>query len=146
MVSGSHSHFRMLLASCLSAVFAAAMLIQFSNTSAQTAAPILISHADSTRAISFESVTQQREPFSTPEPVKFGIDNHTRIMLFAMNLPLQPGDTAGSVSVSAEDFAHRLYQLPVEYVGSVPDQAWATSVVFRLGDGMDDLGDVLVRI
>jgi uncharacterized protein GlcG (DUF336 family) len=146
MVSGSHSHFRVLLALCLSAVFAAATLIQFSRTSAQTAAPILISHADSTRAISFESVTQQREPFSTTAPVKFGPDNQTRIMLFAMNLTLQPGDTAGSVSVSAEDFAHHLYQLPVEYVGGVPNQPWATSVVVRLGDGMDDLGDVLVRI
>lgn len=136
----------MLLASCLSALFAGAMLIQFSKTSAQTAAPILISHEDSTRAISFESVTQQREPFSTTAPVKFGTDSQTRIMLFAMNLNLQPGDTADSVNISAEDFAHRVYQLPVEYVGSVPSQPWATSVVVRLSDGMEELGDVLVRV
>ncbi len=122
------------------------MLVQFSKTSAQTAAPVLISHADSTRAISFESVTRQREPFSTTAPVKFGTDSKTRIMLFAMNLTLQPGDTAGSVNISAEDFAHRVYQLPVEYVGSVPNQPWATSVVVRLSDGMDDLGDVLIRV
>lgn len=146
MVSGSHSHFRMLVALCLSALLAGAMLLQFSKTSAQAAAPILISHADSTRAISFESVTQQREPFSTTAPVKFGTDNQTRIMLFAMNLTLQTGDTAGSVNVSAEDFAHRVYQLPVEYVGSVPDQPWATSIVVRLSDGMDNLGDVLLRV
>jgi uncharacterized protein GlcG (DUF336 family) len=146
MVSGSHSHFRMLLALCLGALFAGATLIQFSKTSAQTAAPILISHEDSTRAISFESVTRQREPFSTTAPVKFGADSQARIMLFAMNLTLQPGDTASSVNISAEDFAHRIYQLPVEYVGSVPNQPWATSVVVRLNDGMDDLGDVLVGI
>jgi uncharacterized protein GlcG (DUF336 family) len=136
----------MLLALSLSALLAGALLIQFSKTSAQTAAPILISHADSTRAISFESVTRQREPFSTTAPVKFGADNKTRIMLFVMNLTLQPGDTTGSVAVSAEDFARRVYQLPVEYVGSVPNQPWATSVVVRLSDGMDDLGDVLVRV
>ncbi len=136
----------MLVASCLSAFVAAAMLVNFSETSAQTAAPILISQADSTRAISFESVTQQREPFSTVAPVKFGLDRKTRIMIFAMNLTLQPGDTVSSVTISAEDFAHRFYQLPVEYVGSVPDQPWATSIVARLSDGMDDLGDVLVRL
>ena len=146
MVSGSHSRFRTLLALCVGALFAGAALIQFSRTSAQTAAPILISHEDSTRAISFESVTQQREPFSATAPVKFGADSQTRIMLFAMNLSLQPGDTAGSVNISAEDFAHHVYQLPVEYIGSVPNQPWATSVVVRLSDDMDDLGDVLVRL
>jgi uncharacterized protein GlcG (DUF336 family) len=146
MISASHSCFRMLLALSLSALFAGAMLVQVSKTSAQTAAPILISHEDSTRAISFESVTQQREPFSTNSPVKFGTDSKTRIMLFAMNLALQAGDSVSTVDVSAEDFAHRIYQLPVEYIGSVPDQSWATAVVVRLSDGMENLGDVLVRI
>ena len=136
----------MLLALSLGAVFAGATLIQFSKTSAQTAAPILISHEDSTRAISFESVTQQREPFAATASVRFGADSQTRIMLFAMNLTLQVGDTVSSVNVEAEDYAHHIYQLPVEYVGSVPSQAWATSVVVRLSDGMDDLGDVLVRV
>jgi uncharacterized protein GlcG (DUF336 family) len=136
----------MLLALCGGAVFAAAMLVQYQKTSAQATAPILISHEDSTRAISFESVTQQREPFSTTTPLKFGADNQTRVMLFAMNLTLQTGDGPGSVNVSAEDFAHHVYQLPVEYVGSVPDQPWATSVVVRLSEGMDDVGDVLVRV
>jgi uncharacterized protein GlcG (DUF336 family) len=146
MVAGSHSRFRMLLALCGGAVFAGTLLVQYPKTSAQASAPILISHEDSTRAISFESITQQREPFLTTTPVKFGADNQTRVMLFAMNLTLQDGDTAGSVSVSAEDFAHHVYQLPVEYVGCVPDQPWATSVVVRLSDGMDNVGDVLVGV
>jgi uncharacterized protein GlcG (DUF336 family) len=67
-------------------------------------------------------------------------------MLFTMNLTLQAGDTVDAVNVEAEDFAHHLYQLPVEYIGPVPNQPWATSVVVRLSDGMDDLGDVLVRV
>jgi uncharacterized protein GlcG (DUF336 family) len=146
MVSGSHSRFQKLLATCVATLFVGATLIQFPKASAQSVAPVLISHEDSTRAISFESVTQQREPFSTSASVKFGTDRQTRIMLFAMNLSLQIGDTPDSVSVSAEDFAHRIYQLPVEYVGSVPNQPWATSLVVRLSDGMSELGDVLVRI
>lgn len=145
MVVGSHFRFRMLLALSV-ALFAGAMLIQFEKSSAQTAGPILISHEDSTRAISFESVTQQREPFSTTTPVKFGSDNQTRIMLFAMNLNLQPGDTVSSITVEAEDFAHRIYQLPVEYIGVVPEQPWATSLVVRVNGGMSDVGDVLVRV
>ena len=146
MVVGSHSHIRILLSLCVGAFLAGATLIQFQRASAQAAGPVLISHEDSTRAISFESVTQQREPFATNGPVKFGTDNQTRIMLFAMNLSLQPGDSVSSITVEAEDFAHHVYQLPVEYIGAVPDQIWATSVVVRVSDGMDDLGDVLMRV
>jgi uncharacterized protein GlcG (DUF336 family) len=123
-------------------VFAAS----FQVASGQSAAPVLISHEDSTRAIAFESVTQQREPFSPAAPVKFGNDNQTRVMLFVMNLTLQPGDTIGAISVSAEDVAHHIYQLPVEFFGSVPDQPWATSLVVRLNSEMNDVGDVLLRV
>src|SRR5262245_58708591 len=42
-----------------------ASIIKFDNAGAQTTRPTLISHSDSTRAIAFDSVTQQREPFST---------------------------------------------------------------------------------
>lgn len=146
MLSGSHSRFRILLPLCVAAIFFGFVLTQFDEASAQSTAPVLVSHEDSTRAISFESVTQQHEPFSTMAPVRFGTDNQTRIMLFAMNLTLQIGDTVASVSVEAEDFAHRIYQLPVEYIGAVPDQPWATSVVVRLSDDMNDVGDVLVRL
>jgi len=113
---------------------------------AQQSAPILISHTDSTRAISFDSVTRQREPFSRTTQIKFGADNATRIMLFAMNLNLQPGDTAGDVTAEAEDAAHNVYTLVVENIGKVPDQPWATSIVMRLDSNLPETGDVLVRI
>src|SRR3979409_1156826 len=103
MVVGSHYRIRLLLSLCVTALLAVGALIQFPKASAQTAAPILISHEDSTRAISFESVTQQREPFAANGPVKFGSDTQTRIMLFAMNLSLQNGDTVSAISVEAED-------------------------------------------
>jgi uncharacterized protein GlcG (DUF336 family) len=67
-------------------------------------------------------------------------------MLFAMNFSLQPGDTVADVSVDAEDAAHNSYHLPVEFVGSVPEQPWATSIVVRLSDALTDAGDVLVGI
>jgi uncharacterized protein GlcG (DUF336 family) len=145
MVVGLNFRFSTVFLLCVSALFASAALIHF-PASAQTSGIILISHEDSTRAISFDSVTQQREPFSMTTPVRFGSDSRTRIMLFAMNLSLQDGDTADSITIDAEDSAQRVYQLPVEYVGGVPDQPWATSLVIRLSDGMDDLGDVLMRV
>ena len=139
MVKGSHLSIRILRSLCLSVFFAAASLSHSQTALAQSAGLILISHEDSTRAISFESVTQHREPFSVTAPVAFGTDNQTRIMLFAMNLSLQAGDDVSSITVEAEDAAHNVYQLPVEFIGSVPDQPWAVSLVVRLSSGMDDL-------
>jgi uncharacterized protein GlcG (DUF336 family) len=137
---------RTLLVLCVSALLAGAALVQFPKASAQTPGPLLISHADSTRALAFESVTRQREPFAINSPIKVGVDNRTRIMLFAMNLSLVAGDGVADISVAAEDSAHRVFQLPVEYAGPVPEQPWASSLVVRLSDGMADAGDVLIGI
>ena len=113
---------------------------------AQQSSPVLISHTDSTRAISFDSVTRQREPFSTTTKIKFGTDNATRIMLFAMNLDLQPGENATAITADAEDAQRNIYPLVVENVGKVPNQPWATSIVMRLDSNLPETGDVLVRI
>jgi uncharacterized protein GlcG (DUF336 family) len=113
---------------------------------AQQNGPILISQSDSTRAISFDSVTRQREPFSTTAKIKFGNDSATRIMLFAMNLTLQPGETASAVTAEAEDANHNIHPLIVESVDKVPDQPWATSIIVRLSSTLPETGDVLVCI
>jgi uncharacterized protein GlcG (DUF336 family) len=146
MAVGSHSHFHSRRALSFAAFYFITSFVFFVSTAAQSAAPILISHEDSTRAISCESVTQQREPFSTTAPVRFGADNQTRIMLFVMNLTLQTGDTVSAITVEAEDFEHHFYQLPVEFLGSVPDQPWATSLVVQLNENLHDVGDVLIQV
>ena len=146
MVSGSHLRLRTLIVVAVSVLLPLAASLRSKKVSAQSAAPVLISQETSTRAIAFDSVTQQHEPFSTSVPVKFGVDNQTRVMLFAMNFNLLPGDTVADVSVDAEDAAHSSYHLPVEYIGTVPDQPWATSLVVRLSDALKDSGDVLVGI
>lgn len=106
----------------------------------------LISEETSTRAVAVDSVTQTREPFSPNSTVRWGADNRTRIMTFAMGLDLPPGETATSVTADAEDGAHRIYQLKVEYVGPVPEQEWISAIVLRLDDQMGNIGDVLVGI
>ena len=120
--------------------------LKFSKVDAQSTRPILVSHADSTRALAFESVTRQREPFTTSVDIKFGPDSATRIMLFAMNLQLQSGETASAVTADAEDANHIIHALTVEHVGTVPGQPWATSIVLRLKEDLPQTGDVLVRI
>jgi uncharacterized protein GlcG (DUF336 family) len=127
-------------------MFFFACLLAAVKANAQQTSPVLISHADSTRAIAFDSVTHRREPFTTTAPLTFGPDSATRIMLFAMNLQLQPGETASAVTAEAEDADHNLYQLTVEHLDSVPDQPWATSIVLRLSGDLPSTGDVLVRI
>ncbi len=112
-------------------------------TQAQQSGPVLISHADSTRAIAFDSITRQREPFSTTAQVKFGADQATRIMLFAMNVDPQAGEI---ITADAEDATHNIHTLTVEDVRKVPDQPWATAVVVRLPQSLPQSGDVLVRI
>src|ERR671930_2744129 len=116
------------------------------RSSAQSASPVLISEASSTRAVALESVTRLREPFAPTSPVPFGADARTRVMLFAMNLHLAAGEDASVVTADAEDAAHHIYTLAVEYVGPVPGQEWMSSVVVRLSDDLGDVGDVLVRV
>lgn len=73
-------------------------------------------------------------------------DPRTRVMLFAMDLKLQPGETLSAVTAEAEDAAHRIYELRVEHLGPVPNQEWLSAVVLRLNDNMTEVGDVLVRV
>jgi len=116
----------------------------FQNQSSSTLR--LLTQENSTRAIALDSVTALAEPFPLTEPVQFGLDNRTRVMLFAANLTLDPGETAAAVTADAEDAAHRHYALQVEYVGAVPGFPWMTSVVVRLNSNMGEAGDVLIGI
>jgi hypothetical protein len=110
------------------------------------AALTLLSQPNSTRAIALDSSTSRAEPFPLTEPIQFGSDMRTRVMLFATNLTLNAGETASAVTADAEDGSHMHYALPVEYVGAVPSYPWMTSVVVRLHDNLGDVGDVLVKI
>ena len=116
----------------------------FAPTSAQLATPpVLLTKANSNRAVAVESTTRVAEPFAMTSPVAFSQDTRTRVMLFATNLTLLPGE---NVTASAEDENRIHYPLTVENVSSVPNLAGVTSVTVRLHDDLDDAGDVLVGI
>src|SRR5438874_10431256 len=128
------------LSTCAFLIVAAGL----SRTRAQAHKPILISEATSTRAVAVDSVTQTREPFATTSTVSWSADDRTRVMLFAQELNAQAD--ASTITAAAEDGAHNFYQLAVEYVGPVPNQGWMSSIVVRLDDQMENVGDVLVEI
>jgi hypothetical protein len=107
---------------------------------------VLLTEATSTRAIALDAVTWQREPFSLAQAIPFSADTRTRVMLFATNLDLLPGETASAVGAEAEDASHTIYPLRVEYVGRMPGHDWLSAVVVRLDDNLGDVGDVLVGI
>jgi len=114
--------------------------------SAKTNPPVLVSESNSTRAIALESVTLTPEPFALDQPYALVQDQRTRVMIFALNLTLQPGENFSSVTADAEDASHKHYDFTVEYVGRVPEEEWLSTVILRLSDDLTDVGDVLVRL
>ena len=99
----------------------------------QATEPVLITEENSDVAIAFDSVSMVRDPFSLTSP--FFISSHrTRLMLFATNLDLLPGESASSVTARAEDELQNVFPLEVEFVGTVPGLDWLTEIGVRLPD------------
>lgn len=113
---------------------------------AAQSAPELIAQANSTRAVALESVTWVREPFSPTQAIPFGSDSRTRIVLYAKNLDLLPGEGASVVSAEGEDSTRTRLPLIVEYVGKVQGFDWLNMVIVRLHATWGDVGDVLIGI
>src|SRR5215212_7983886 len=146
-VHTSPSTNRLMLVAALALAAVASLSAPSRRTDAQSASPVLVSEAASTRAVALDASTRVREPFGLTSPVQFGPDARTRVMLFAMNLHLAAGEDSSALTADAEDAARKIYPLAVEYVGKVPGQEWMTSVVVRLNEQLAaDSGDVLVRI
>jgi hypothetical protein len=128
-------------------IFSFACLALFAPHTAQLAtAPLLLTRTNSTRAIAVESTTLLAEPFAPNAPVAFSADNRTRVILFANNLTLLPGETAAAVTATAEDGNHIQYPLTVERVDPVAAATEITALTVRLPDDLGDAGDVLVGI
>ena len=116
------------------------------KTANQAATPTLLTQNNSTRAIALESVTLLSEPFAPTTIVPFNTDSRTRVMLFATDLGLLPGEGAAAVTAEAEDASRTRYPLTVEYAGVVAGFEWMTAVIVRLNNNLGDVGDVLVGV
>ena len=114
---------------------------------AQTAAPRLVAEEGTDQALAVEPVTRARDPFPVTQVPAFSADARTRVMLFAENAGLLPGETPSALTATAEDAAHNVYPLTVERVDPVPGFEWMSSIVVRLSDQMSAAtGEVLVSV
>ena len=86
-----------------------------------------------------------RDPFPLTNTFNFSSDNRTRVVLFAVNLYLLPGEDSTAVTAQAEDTLLNAYPLTVEFVGKIPGYDW-TEVVVKLPDNLPTGQDVLVSI
>lgn len=106
----------------------------------------LLTEENSMRAAALDSVTMVRDPFPLVTTHNFSSDQRTRITLFATNLQLLPGEDASAVTVRAEDSQGRIYSLPVESVGRVPNLDWMAQVTVRLPEELAGAGDMWLSI
>lgn len=111
-----------------------------------TPVPLLLTEQNSDRAIAVDSVISVRDPFPMTQRVPFSADSRTRIMLFAQNVDLLPGEGISAFTAVAEDPGHNLYPLTVENVSPVPDFAWMSSITLRLSDNLPPNADLQVGI
>lgn len=110
-----------------------------------TAKLTLLTVENTTRGLAFESTTFKPEPFAVVSGTTQEPNRVTRIILFASNLTLLPGEDTSHFSADAEDGSHRVYPLAVEHIEPVRLSNLHYFVV-RLDKAMADVGDVLVRV
>jgi hypothetical protein len=128
-------------------VCAGACPARLASAQKQTAPPLLFAEEGTDSAVAVEPVTRARDPFPVTQAIAFSADPRTRVMLFAQNVELLPGEAPSALTAAAEDAAHNVYALTVERVDRVPGLEWMSSVVVRLSDQMSDAtGEVLVSV
>lgn len=87
---------------------------------------------NSLTAIALSSVTNLREPFALTDMFNLSSDHATRVVFFATNLDLLPGENTSALSAVAEDSQMNVYPLTVESVSKVPGFDWITQIVIKL--------------
>jgi len=107
--------------------------------------PVLLTEANTSKAIAVESVWMLRDPFSLENFLNMSSDQHTRIMLFVTGIELAPNESASSVAVQLEDNQTHVFQLAVEDVRQVPNFDFS-QIVVRLPDSINTEGDFRISI
>ena len=107
--------------------------------------PILLLDSSTNRALALHSPLDTREPFAMTTAVSLGADQRTRVMLFATNVDPTMASSLSATAVSTQGVT---YQLPIEYVGKVPnmDTGTITQIIVILPQDSTLHGDVSVTI
>jgi hypothetical protein len=111
-----------------------------------TTNPIIFTEENSSSAVALDSVTFVRDPFRLVASHNFSADQRTRVMLFAINVDLFPGEDASAVTAQLEDSQNRAYPLAVEFVREVPNLGGVMQLNVRLPDDLIVSGEVRISI
>ena len=112
----------------------------------QSLPPVLATEDGSDSAVALNSVNMFRDPFPLTDPFNLSMDTRTRVMLFATNLTLAPGENASSVTARAQDAQMNIYPVTVEYVGAVPGFPSITEIVIVLPSNLPTGQSVLLSV
>ena len=107
-------------------------------------APTLLTRPSTSRAVALHSVKFTNEPFLLRTQMNLSQDQRTRIMLFATNLDLLPGETPAAVTVRATDSRGNAYTLVVERVAKIANLDWLTELTVILPDDATISGDLSI--
>lgn len=108
--------------------------------------PVLVTEGSSNRAIALDSVSLLRDPFPVFTLHNFSADGRTRVLLFAYNAALVPGEDISAVKAQAEDALGNIYPLDVDSVETVPALGWLSQITVKLPNDISNAGDVRVSI
>ena len=106
------------------------------------AAPIVISQANSTRALTAVSMRQGLN--STTHVFQPGAK--TRITVFITNVELLSDEGMTAFRADAEDGRHYRYPLQIISLAPTIERSWVYALTLKLHNGMGDVGDVLLRV
>ena len=109
--------------------------------------PILLTQENSLRAVALDSVTRVSEPFGVANLNNFSNDQRTRISVFAVNVELNPGESAASViEAEAETSLGQVFPLTLEHFGAVPNFGWLKQIVLKLPNEIANSNEVRVNL
>jgi endonuclease/exonuclease/phosphatase family metal-dependent hydrolase len=108
--------------------------------------PVLLVQPNTNRAVALHSVLLNREPFVVRSPINLSSDHRTRIMLFATNLELLPGETPSAIKGSGVDSRGKNYDLPVEQVLKFSNLPGLSTLILRLPDDTTINGDLRINV
>ncbi|HEX8288784.1 MAG TPA: DUF1800 domain-containing protein [Pyrinomonadaceae bacterium] len=120
------------------------------NQSADFPTPVLISEADSARALAIPFEKAINRSISRKQPKAFTLNS--KIVLYVTNLNLMPGEGANAFRVYVEDAKNRKYRFPVSDVRPVEGKEWVYALTVELRDVLGFYkqpvanGDVLISV
>ena len=108
--------------------------------------PTLFTVTGSDHAAAVELTQFVTGPFPVTTTLLSEGRNTTRIIVFATDLTLQPGEDVQAITAEAVDAAGVHYPLRVEFISPLSDLPQVQQLVLRLNRELDDTGEVLVTV